>query len=328
MPSVTFAPPDDPSLAESGVSIIVVTYKNAAHIGGCVAAVRRALPAVPTELIIVDNASGDETAAAAKDAAPDALIIEHHRNGGFADGCRVGAAQAGGRWLLFLNPDAVPAPGSVDALLDCARRHPAAGIVGGKCVRPDGSADPRSWWGRPSLWSVFCFALLLSSVFPGSRRFDPESPLPWSDDPDEERLVPIVTGAFMLVDRYLWKRLGGFDTAFFMYGEDADLCLRAAAAGHRPMVTARAEFQHSGGASSSSPRKLRLLFTGKVTLLNRHLPRGRRALAVRLLLLGVLLRAVAGRVLTARPERQGRPTTAAADWRTLWSTRRDWRKGW
>ena len=328
MPSVTFASPDDPGLAESGVSIIVVTYQNAAHIGACVAAVRRALPAVPTELIIVDNASGDGTAAAAKDAAPDATIIEHHRNGGFADGCQIGAAQASGRRLLFINPDAVPAPGSIDALLDCARRHPAAGIVGGKCLRPDGSVDPRSWWGRPSLWSVLCFALLLSSVFPGSRRFDPESPVPWSGDPDEERQVPIVTGAFMLVDRYLWKRLGGFDTAIFMYGEDADLCLRAAAAGYRPMVTARAEFQHAGGASSTSPRKLRLLFTGKATVVRRHFAPGRRALGIRLLLLGVLLRATAGRFLNARPARQGRPTVTGADWRALWSTRRNWRRGW
>jgi N-acetylglucosaminyl-diphospho-decaprenol L-rhamnosyltransferase len=327
MPSVNFTP-DDPDLAESGVSIIVVTYKNAAHIGACVAAARRAAPAVPTELIIVDNASGDGTAAAAKDAAPDATIIEHHRNGGFADGCQVGAAQAGGRWLLFLNPDAVPAPGSVDALLECALRRPAAGIVGGRCVRPDGTVDPRSWWGRPSLWSVCCFALLLSSVFPGSRRFDPESPVPWSGDPDEERQVPIVTGAFMLVDRRLWRRLGGFDRAIFMYGEDADLCLRAAAAGYRPMVTARAAFQHSGGASSTSPRKLRLLFTGKVTVVRRHLPRGRRALGVRLLLFGVLVRAAAGRVLSARSDRQGRPTVTGADWRELWATRRDWRHGW
>jgi GT2 family glycosyltransferase len=324
----SFATGDDPGLAESGVSIIVVTYKSAAHIGACVAAVRRAAPAVPAELVIVDNASGDDTVAAAKDAAPDAQVIAHHRNGGFADGCRVGASQAHGRWLLFLNPDAVPAAGSVDALLDCAGRHPDAGIVGGRCVRPDGSVDPRSWWGRPTLWSVCCFALLLSSAVPGSRRFDPESPVPWSGDTGEERQVPIVTGAFMLVDRAVWDRLDGFDPAFFMYGEDADLCLRAAAAGYRPMVTALAAFRHAGGASSTSLRKQRLLFTGKVEVIRRHFPRGRRALGVRLLLIGVLLRALVGRVLTVRPERQGRPTTAADDWRALWAARRDWRHGW
>jgi GT2 family glycosyltransferase len=324
----SFAAADHPGLAESGVSIIVVTYQNAAHIGACVTAARRTAPAVPTELVIVDNASGDDTAAAAKEAAPDAQIIEHQYNGGFADGCRVGASHAHGRWLLFLNPDAVPAAGGVDALLDCARRHPDAGIVGGRCVLPDGSDDPRSWWGRPSLWSVCCFALLLSSAFPGSGRFDPESPVPWSGDPDEERGVPIVTGAFMLVDRSLWDRLNGFDPAFFMYGEDADLCLRAAAAGYRPMVTARAAFEHSGGASSSSRRKQQLLFTGKAEVIRRHFPRGQRALGVRLLLLGVLLRAIAGRLLTVRPERQGRPTTTAADWRALWGARRDWRRGW
>ncbi|XVQ16023.1 glycosyltransferase [Spirillospora sp. CA-255316] len=77
------------------------------------------------------------------------------------------AARARGQWLVFVDPDAVPAPGSIEALLDCARAEPQAGIVGGRCIAPDGTTDPRSWWGRPGLWSAFCFATLLSSLFPG-----------------------------------------------------------------------------------------------------------------------------------------------------------------
>jgi N-acetylglucosaminyl-diphospho-decaprenol L-rhamnosyltransferase len=314
------APHHDPD-----VSIIVVTYRSAAYIGECAAAIRRASAGVHAELVIVDNASGDETAAAARAAAPDAQVVENDRNGGFACGCHAGADRARGRWLLFVNPDAVPAPGSVAALLACARRNPRAGIVGGRSVRDDGTPDPRSWWGRPTLWSTLCFALLLGSVFPGNRVFDPESPAPWSG---EERPVPVVTGGFMLVDRRLWDELGGFEQTIFMYGEDADLCLRAAAAGYRPMVTARAEYRHEGGASSSSVRKLVLLFTGKVTVLRRHLPYGLRGAGVRLLELGVLLRAVIGRAVTVAPQRQGRPTATGADWRALWSARREWTRGW
>ncbi|MFD0853773.1 glycosyltransferase, partial [Actinomadura adrarensis] len=226
-----------------------------------------------------------------------------------------------GQWLVFVNPDAVPAPGSIRALVECAKAEPQAGIVGGRCLAEDGTTDPRSWWGRPGLWSAFCFGTLLSSVFPGSRWFDPEAPRPWSSDVQQ---VPVVTGGFMLVSRRVWEDTGGFDTTFFMYGEDADLCLRAAESGYRPTVTGRAVFRHEGGGSSSSAGKMLMLFTGKATLMRRHVGKA----GVRLLLMGVYLRARLGRVMRARPERQGRPTAKGEDWRRLWEQRREWSKGW
>ncbi|MQY03481.1 glycosyltransferase family 2 protein [Actinomadura macrotermitis] len=309
-------------MTEDGVSVVVVTYRNAVHIEGCAAALRAAAPKVPLELIVVDNDSGDDTAELARKAAPDARVIESGCNGGFAFGCQTGAAEARGKWLLFLNPDAQPLPGSIDALL--AQVRDGVGIVGGRCVREDGTDDPRSWWGRPTPWSLLCFALLLSTAFPGSRHFDPESPARW----DGVRAVPIVTGAFMLVTREAWERTEGFDTAFFMYGEDADLCLRAAAEGFRSVVTADAAFRHEGGASSSSVRKQVLLFTGKATLVRRHFPRGTRTLGVGLLLLGVFNRALLSRFVRVKSARQGRPTTEGDAWRGLWQARKEWRSGW
>ncbi|MEW2358220.1 glycosyltransferase family 2 protein [Spirillospora sp. NPDC029432] len=308
-------------LPPDGVSVIVVTYRSTAHLEECAAALRRAVGGEPAELIIVDNDSGDGTADAARRLAPDARVVESGRNGGFAYGCHEGAARASGEWLVFVNPDAVPAPGSIAALVAAARADPRAGIVGGRCVAADGTTDPRSWWGRPTRWSAFCFATLLGSAFPGNRFLDPESPRPWSA---ETRRVPVVTGGFMLVSRRAWDETGGFDRSFFMYGEDADLCLRAAGLGYRPMVTGRAVFRHEVGGSSTSTGKLVLLFTGKATVLRRHAGAG----AVRLLAAGVLARAVLSRVLSARPERQGRPTAKGEDWRVLWSRRREWTKGW
>jgi GT2 family glycosyltransferase len=276
---------------------------------------------VQAELIIVDNDSGDDTVQVAKEAAPDAQLVETGENGGFAKGCHAGVATAKGQWLVFVNPDAFPAPGSIRALLDCVNAEPQAGIVGGRCVAADGTTDPRSWWGRPGLWSAFCFGTLLSSVFPGNRWFDPEAPRPWSS---EVQQVPVVTGGFMLVARRAWEDTGGFDKSFFMYGEDADLCLRASALGYRPTVTGRAVFRHEGGASSSSTGKLVMLFTGKATLMRRHVGRG----GVRLLVLGVFLRAQLSRLISARPSRQGRPTAKGEDWRRLWERRSEWSKGW
>lgn len=312
----------------AGVSVVIVTYRNEADIGTCLKAVGRAAPGIPVEVIVVDNASGDGTAAAAR-AVAGVKVIERQANGGFAAGCATGADAATGSWLLFLNPDTVIAPDAIRALIDCAGEHPGSGIVGGRFVHPDGTIDPRSCWGRPSPWSALCFALGLTSLLPGSRLFDPEAPRPWSADEAEERAVPVVSGACMLVRRELWDTLGGFDPVFFLYGEDADFCLRAAAAGVRPMVTARAVCQHSGGRSSTGAGKLVRLFTGKCTLVRRHFPAGLRGAGIGLLLGGVLLRATASRITgTASAARQARPTARGEDWRALWAARGEWRRGW
>lgn len=311
-----------------GVSVVIVTYRNEADIGPCLRAAGQAAPGIPMEVIVVDNASGDGTVAAAR-AVAGTKVIERQANGGFAAGCATGADAATGQWLLFLNPDTVIAPDAVQALLDCAQEHPDTGIVGGRFVHPDGTTDPRSFWGRPSPWSAACFALGLSSLLPGSRTFDPEAPQPWSADPAQERPVPVVSGAFMLVRRQLWDTLGGFDPVFFLYGEDADFCLRAAAAGCRPMVTARAVCQHAGGRSSTGAGKLVLLFTGKATLVRRHFPAWLRSAGIGFLLGGVLLRATVSRVTgTASATRQARPTAHGEDWRALWAARDEWRRGW
>ena len=133
----------------------------------------------------------------------------------------------------------------------------------------------------------------------------------------------------MLVKRELWEKLNGFDSAFFMYGEDADFCLRAAALGYRPVVTARAVCYHEGGKSSLSARKLILLFTGKATLVLRHFPSGLRHAGVGLLVSGVLLRSTASRLaISASPVRQRRPTALGDDWQALWAARAQWRQGW
>jgi N-acetylglucosaminyl-diphospho-decaprenol L-rhamnosyltransferase len=310
------------------VSVVIVTYRSAAVIGQCLQALERAAPEVPTEVIIVDNASGDDTVAVARKAAPDARIIEQDHNGGFAEGCAAGATAAIGSWLLFLNPDTVIAADAITALLRCAERHPSAGIVGGRFVHEDGSIDPRSWWGRPSPWSALCFALCLNSIFPRSRIFDTEAPRPWTSGLNEVRAAPVVTGAFMLVRRDLWQELEGFDPVFFMYGEDADFCLRAAKIGYRPIVTAKAVCHHSGGKSSSGAQKMVLLFTGKCTVVRRHFPAGLRSIGIFLLLTGVFVRATASRWHEASPARQERPTARGEDWRALWAARRRWRHGW
>ena len=315
---------------QAELSVVTVTYRSAAEIASCLRAISRAaVPGVAMEVILVDNDSPDDTVAVATRAAPWARIVRRADNGGFAAGCAAGASVARGRWLLFLNPDTVIAEDAVPALLSCAASHPAAGIVGGRFIDEEGHVDPRSWWGRPSLWSTFCFASGLSTMLAGHPFFDPESPRPWRPDLGEVRQVPVISGAFMLVERELWDRLGGFDERIFIYGEDADFCLRAAKIGYRPVVTARAVCQHSGGKSSTGQGKLIMLFTGKCTIVRQHFPRGLRGAGVTLLLTGVFIRATAARWRgLVSPSRGKRPTNSGENWQALWAARGQWRRGW
>jgi GT2 family glycosyltransferase len=238
-------------------------------------------------------------------------LVASPENLGFARGVNLAAARADADFLLLLNPDTVVLDHAVDELVAFARAHPGHGLYGGRTVRPDGALEPSSCWALPTLWSTLMFVTGLSSLARGSRWLDPESMGGWARDTVRE--VDVVTGCLMLVPRAVWDELGGFDERYFMYGEDADLALRARAAGLRPIVCPDAVVVHEvGRASAHRADKLLLLFRGKATLMRCHWRGPRRALGLALLAGGVAVRALVAR---------------DAAWGTLWRQRRTWLGG-
>ena len=309
-------------VGDVAVDVVMVTYRSAGYVGESLRDADRALVDVPNaRLIVVDNDSRDGVAGAVEGISSRIDLVLRDVNDGFAAGCHAGVAASGARRVLFCNPDAIVEPGAVAALLACADAYPEAGVVGGRAVAPDGSLDPRSWWGRPTLWSALCFATGLSSAFPGSPLLDPESPDRWDG---RARVVPVVSGGLMLVDRDVWDAVGGFDPTFFLYGEDADFCLRVAAAGWSPRVCPEAVFRHPVGASSAGSNRLPLVLRGRITTYRNNLGRPWGRLAGELLVLGTGLRAVAAGVRSTG----GRPSSGAAAWRDSWQRRTEWRNGW
>jgi len=295
-------------------SIIIVAYRSEDWL-------RRSLGALPEacrrpyEVIVVDNDSPDDSAGVVRREFPDAVLLEPAHNLGFARAVNLAARRARGRWLVLLNPDTEAHPGSLDALLDHAEAYPDAGVVGGRTLDEHGCVDPSSCWGVPSTWSTFCFATLLSTAFPRHRVLDPESLGRW--ERDDSREVGVVTGCLAAVRRDVWERLGGFDERFWMYGEDADLAVRMRAVGYRPRITPDAVVTHAVGASSSSRASKRVqVMRSKVTLARLHAPRWSRDVRVGLLVVGVALRAVLGRV-------SGR----GDGWEEAWRRRGEWLPG-
>jgi GT2 family glycosyltransferase len=223
----------------------------------------------PFEMIVVDNASTDGSVAAIAAEFPDVQVVALDENVGFAVGNNVGARDAVGEFLLLLNPDTVVLDGAIDELVAFARRRPEARIWGGRTVFADGSLNPKSCWRRLNLWRACCRTSGLDVRFTDSEFFNSEAYGGWQRD--SERDVDIVSGCFFLIETALWHELGGFDPTYVMYGEEADLCLRAADRGAKPRITPTAEIVHHGGASEPvrSQKHVKLL-RATISLARRH----------------------------------------------------------
>ncbi|MBC6446608.1 glycosyltransferase family 2 protein [Actinokineospora xionganensis] len=298
------------------LSVLMVTY-NAAELleRTLLALTGAAAPSVPFEVLVSDNDSADGAAEVAERLLGPDAVRRLGANTGFAHGVNRAAERASGRYVLLLNPDAEPMPGAIDALLAHLKANPRHGIVGGRTLRPDGELDPRSCFGRMTPWSVTCSATGISSLARGSRWFDPEAIGNFARD--RVRHVEVISGGFMLLAKHTWDELGGLDEAYRIYGEDQDLCLRAAALGYRPSITPDAQAVHAVGASSTNrPDRDVLVLAGRASVVQRHFGSWRRygLLALRT---GVRVRMIAERLL-------GRPPR----WAAVWRRRGEWERGW
>jgi N-acetylglucosaminyl-diphospho-decaprenol L-rhamnosyltransferase len=227
-----------PTQAPNRLSIVVVTHNSRDAVAASLPALRDQLEPAD-ELIVVDNASSDDTVARVQDLAPGARLIRSGRNAGFATGANLGAHEATGDLLLFLNPDATPAPGFAAAIRRC---------------EPGWSA----WMGLVTAESRTRVNTSGGVVHFTGIAWAGESGQPVDVVPAAPRETAFVSGACLALPRAEWERVGGFADAFFMYQEDVDLSLRVRLAGGRLGVQPAAAVDHDY-AFDKGPMKWRLL---------------------------------------------------------------------
>jgi GT2 family glycosyltransferase len=202
------------------VSIVIPVFNQLSYTRTCLEAIRRNTPeaVVSYEVVVVDDASSDETPTYLQEAlreAPHLVVLRNEVNQGFSRTCNRGAAAARGEFVLFLNNDTEVQPGWLQPLHDLMRLDPRIGAAGSRTTSPDGvvngcdgyfvqSATPRPY---PVLWFVA-----------GERR-------PWPT------ICSVLLGACLMVRTRVFRELGGFDEGFRNGGEDIDLCLRLMASG-------------------------------------------------------------------------------------------------
>ena len=168
------------------LSILIVTYNSAKLIGGLLEHLGTELEQLKAEVIVVDNASRDQTAELVRDTFPWVRLIASPDNLGFAAGNNLAAQHAHGRYLLLLNPDAVPAQGALARGIALMNQHPKAGLAGGELRGADGSRQPSARM-FPRLRDEIFTLTGLAARFPNSRllaRLDRR----WAD-PEQAALV-------------------------------------------------------------------------------------------------------------------------------------------
>ena len=209
------------------LAVVVVCHDSAGEVGATLQALGPQLRP-GDEVVIVDNASRDATLDVVRDAAPQATVVVCAENLGFAGGCHAGARASRAPLVLLLNPDAVPAPGCLDALRACAADRPAWGawqalvtMAGGELVNTAGNVVHYLGFG----WAG-----------------DLGHPVGAVDQHPHE--VGFCSGAALVVRREAWDAVGGFDERYFMYGEDLDLSLRLRLAGWGVGIAPAARVAH------------------------------------------------------------------------------------
>jgi GT2 family glycosyltransferase len=265
------------------LSVIIVNWNGAELLRRTVESVVSCPPSVDYEIVVIDNASSDNSLSllrASEIARPlietnRLSIIENQDNLGFGRANNQAFRLTNSRLLLLLNPDTEVTPGSLDALIRTLDSRARTGVVGPKLINIDGSLQISAWRNPPAAWEIMLSQLKLYELLP--RSFRGELLLGGHWDHARERSVPMVSGAAMLVRRKVIEEVGGFDERFHMYGEDNEWCLRIARAGWLLVFQPRAIVIHHGAQSSlqrwNNLEKLRVQLDANYFFQKESLPR-------------------------------------------------------
>ena len=249
------------------LSIIIVNWNAGSQLVKAVASIAQYHDDLVSSVIIVDNASTDDSLAqveALQNLPFHLQIVRSTNNRGFGTACNQGAALANGEYLLFLNPDACLFENSLTVPLAFMQQPENAdvGIVGIQLV-DENSHLARSCARFPSLGIFLAQALGLNRL-PGLPHLT-QAMTEWSHDTTQ--YVDQVMGAFFLMRRSLFESLCGFDERFFVYFEEVDLSFRARQAGWRSVYLADVQAFHAGGGTSRQVKAHRLFYSLRSRLL-------------------------------------------------------------
>lgn len=233
-------------MATLDVSVVVVNYNTAHLLPEMWQCLQRALGHLRVEIIIVDNASRDDSISVIKTVCASAKLISNAVNVGFGRANNQALAHVHGRYVLLLNTDAFVSPDTLTKTVAHMDSHPSVGILGVKLVGRDGQMQPCCRY-FPTPWNTFVARSGLRRFLPVVQMVDD---LDWAHD--EVRLCDWVTGCYFLIRREAIEDVGLFDPRYFLYCEELDLCRTAKAAGWQVAFYPHTQVVHIGGESAKT----------------------------------------------------------------------------
>lgn len=214
----------------------------------CIRTVLIASHNINTEIIVVDNGSSDDCIPILQPLFPKVQFIRTDINMGFAKANNLALQKASGSFVLFLNPDTLLTPFALSTCLQHFATHEQTGALGIRMINGFGEFLPESKRALPSISTAFFKLSGLARIFPSSGVFNRYALGDLS--PLQNHQVEVLAGAFMMVRKNILDTLGGFDTDYFMYGEDIDLSLRISKTGYTLQYLGEPAIVHYKGQSS------------------------------------------------------------------------------
>lgn len=266
-PGFSETPPEE---GKASLSIIIVYYESYDVIHRCIESIRQYPPKSRLEIIVVDNASPDERACNLANLDNRISVHRTPRNLGFGAGCNFGLALASGNFILFLNPDTILQEGTIDRMLEFMNDRPRCGLATCKIMDDQERVQKYSLCRAHSLRYSFSDLFFLYMV-PGLRTLFPGTAYPMKRFATEFS-PDVISGAFMLFRESVIRELNGFDPRFFLYAEDVDLSVRAAALAqicYNPHARCF-HLGHTTLGSGFSPIKYNFLFTSRILFFKKH----------------------------------------------------------
>lgn len=243
------------------LSVIIVNYNVEHFLNLCLLSVQNAIKSIDAEVIVVDNHSSDGSCDMVKSNFPDVILVENKVNFGFSKANNQGVNLAQGEYVLILNPDTVVAEDTFEKIILFADKNENLGALGVKLM--DGTGNYLSESKRNIPTPTRAFYKLLSNSHKKLSYYANEI------QENEIAEVSILVGAFMLLKREIYNKVGGFDEKFFMYGEDVDLSYELLEFGYKNYYFGEIQVIHYKGESTQKDIKYLKYFYGAMKLFYR-----------------------------------------------------------
>jgi GT2 family glycosyltransferase len=269
------------------LSIIIVNWNGGQLLRRCVETIVNSQPSTSYEVVIIDNASADDSLDQLRHSEPLAplfaneqlRVLNNSENRGFGAANNQGFALTNSPFVFLLNLDTEVRPGTIDTLMETIKSDPRIGVCGPKILNTDGSLQISAFFNPPRVWHTILSQLKIYRLLPHKLRGELLLGGHW--DHDRLRSVPMLSGAAMLARREVIDQVGGFNERFHMYSEDTEWCWRITKANWKLMFVPDAVLLHHGAESAkkrwSSKERLKVRLEAGYNFEHTALPRWRVA---------------------------------------------------